>query len=424
MRLVLTTVVGAALSGAAAVLDPHQITLAASPPSPDAGRAADDGPWPGSLPSSVASLLGHAVDRLAGTAEAAQELATALAGGRSSDDDERPRGTIYELIRGCGHTSRFAKLVDHHPDLVELLNSSRAEYTLFVPTNEAFRHIPDHHDGHNDKPSKELVENFLRYHVGLGQYPAGRILHTHTLPTALHERFLGGEPQRLRTSIGFHGVEVNFYSTVVAADIKASNGIIHAVDHILVPPFMAGQILTLFPGHFSTLLLAYEKTDFIKYIHGVKMVGSTVLAPSNYAFKRLGVRANAFLFNTETGRKYLRALLKYHITPNATFYTDSYYDKTDSGRQQPGAEGLERRHYELPTLLGDARVAVDVVSLGGLSAIRINGFAHISIRDGVAKNGVIQVLDQVLIPPCSKGGSEHAGDIDVEDLKTRLEPYL
>lgn len=187
---------------------------------------------------------------------------------------------------------------------------------------------------------------------------------------------------------------------------------------------MAGRTLTLFPGQFSTLLLAYDKTDFVDYIHGINLVGSTVLAPSNYAFKRLGVRANAFLFNTDTGKKYLRALLKYHITPNATFYTDAYYDKTDSSRQQPGAEGLERRHYELPTLLGDSHVAVDVVSLGGLSAIRINGFAHISIRDALAKNGVIQVLDQVLIPPCKKGGSEHTGDVDVEDLKTRLQPYL
>ncbi|EQL03723.1 fasciclin domain family protein [Ophiocordyceps sinensis CO18] len=349
---------------------------------------------------------------------AALVLASALGGG---DHDDR-RGTIYELVRGCGHTSRFADLVDGYPDLVKLLNSTRADHTLFVPTNEAFRHLPGH--GHGDKPSKEFVESLLRYHVGLGRYPAVRILHTHTLPTALHEEHLGGEPQRLRTSIGFHGVEVNFYSTVVAADIKASNGIIHAVNHILVPPLRAGRTLALFPAQFSTLLLAYEKTDFVKYIRGVNLVGSTILAPSNYAFKRLGVRANAFLFNTETGHRYLRALLKYHIVPNATLYTDSYYDKTHSDRQQPGAEGLKRRHYELPTLLGDAHVAVDVVSFGSLAAIRINGFAHISIRDGVAKDGVIQVLDQVLMPPCKRGGPEHGGNVDVEDLKTRLEPYL
>lgn len=218
MRLVLTTAVGAALSGAAAAAVPNQqqIPLASAPASSDGGRSADDGPWS----SGVASLLGNAVDRLAGTVEAAHELAAALAGGHGADHgDDGPRRTIYELVRGCGHTSRFADLVDDHSDLVKLLNSSHADHTLFVPTNEAFRHIPDHHDGDHDKPSKEFVENLLRYHVGLGQYPAGRILHTHTLPTALHEKFLGGEPQRLRTGLGFHGVEVNFYSTVVAADI-------------------------------------------------------------------------------------------------------------------------------------------------------------------------------------------------------------
>lgn len=184
---------------------------------------------------------------------------------------------------------------------------------------------------------------------------------------------------------------------------------------------MVGRTLSLFPAQFSTLLLAYDRTGFVDYIHGVDLVGSTVLAPSNAAFARLGARANAFLFNTDTGRRYLRALLRYHVVPNATLYSDAFYHATGA---TPAARRLERRHYDLRTLLGDAHVAVDVLSLGDFSIVRVNGFAHVTVRDGVAKNGVIQVLDQVLLPPCKEGASDHAGDVPVARLKARLEPYL
>ncbi|KYK54367.1 fasciclin domain family protein [Drechmeria coniospora] len=376
----------------------------------------DDAFWGSNAPSEKSFVSG--LDEATGreTLKAAfDKLASTLA---LDGKDDHPRLTIYELIHRSEHTTKFAKLVDDHPSIVELLKSTKANHTLFVPTNEAFDHVPAH-----DKPSKEFVESILKYHVGIGIYPARRILSTHTLPTALDEKLLGGEPQRLRTSIGFRGVTINFYSKVVVANIEATNGIIHAVDHILVPPPYAGRIITLLPGQFSTLLLAYEKTEFVKYIHGVTLVGSTVFAPSNDAFKRLGIRANAFLFNTEKGVRYLKALLKYHISPNATLYSDAYYDKT--GGKDVGAS--EREHYDLPTLLSRARVSVDISRWAGFSAMVVNGFVGVSVRDGLAKNGVIQMLDKVLIPAHKHrhdGKSADVDEIDVEELMERLDPYL
>jgi hypothetical protein len=55
---------------------------------------------------------------------------------------------------------------------------------------------------------------------------------------------------------------------------------------------MIGRVISLFPAQFSTLLLAYDKTDFVKFVHNVKMNGSTVFAPSNSAWERLGPKAN------------------------------------------------------------------------------------------------------------------------------------
>ncbi|KJZ75306.1 hypothetical protein HIM_05232 [Hirsutella minnesotensis 3608] len=429
MRAALTIVVGAAAATAFVVPDVSQwqVPLAASSPA-TSSLDAEDASWLSSLPSDLSSMLSSASEDLLDAVDSgvgavqgtysklSSELARALSG-----DDDHPRGTIYQLIRACGHTSKFADAVDKYPHIVDILNATDADRTLFVPTNEAFKHIHDlHHDGHEHEPSKDFIEAALRYHIADGNFPAGRILHRSTLPTTLHEKWLGEEPQRLRTSIGLHGVEVNFYSKVVAANLKATNGVIHAVSHILVPPPTVGRVLTLFPQYFSTLLLAYEKTDFVNYIHHVQMTGSTVWAPSNYAWKRLGVRTNAFLFNTEKGRKYLRALLKYQISPNATFYSDAFYDKTGEEKKK----GVERHHWDLPTLLGKARVSVDSVEFAGFSAIRVNGFAHITVRDGISKNGVIQVLDSVLIPPCKKSHAAKGGEIEVDDLKARLEPYL
>jgi uncharacterized surface protein with fasciclin (FAS1) repeats len=165
-------------------------------------------------------------------------------------------------------------------------------------------------------------------------------------------------------------------------------------------------------------------------------VGSTTFAPTNTAFAWLGPRANAFLFNTDKGTKYLRALLKYHVSPNATLYTDAYYDKTGGGDQSDGeadaeadAEAAGREHYELPTLLGDRRIGVDIARFGGFANVRINGFAGVAVRDAVAKNGVVQVVNRVLIPAHKGGhhdeGAEQSEDgISVEDLMERLADYV
>lgn len=187
----------------------------------------DNGLWDSVLPSKdiISSILEDSVDYLTSTfdnvkhaVEDLQEefhasISEIAKGGPGGHD--YPDHTIYQLISKCNYTTKFAKLVDEHPSVIKLLNSTKANYTLFVPIDEAFDDIPDDHK----KPSKEFIEEVLLYHVGLGKYPARRILYTHTLPSALDEKMLGGESQRLRTSVGLTGVRVNFYSRVVAADI-------------------------------------------------------------------------------------------------------------------------------------------------------------------------------------------------------------
>lgn len=143
------------------------------------------------------------------------------------DDDDEDAGadgprhrlgnlTIYQAISRSKYTTKFAKLVDGHEDVVALLNSTEANSTVFVPTDAAFARMPHHGD---EPPPRDLVEKLLRYHVVPGLYPAGRVLAQYTLPTALEEEGLGSRAQRLRVGLGLGGVRVNFYSKVTMIDL-------------------------------------------------------------------------------------------------------------------------------------------------------------------------------------------------------------
>lgn len=130
----------------------------------------------------------------------------------------KPNLTVYQLIASSKYTTKLAELINEYPDLVEALNGTTANYTVFAPTDKAFEKIP----GHHHKPSKELIKKILSYHVSADFYPAGRVLITHTIPTIVGEEALGGEPQRLRVGLGLKGLAVNFYSRIIAINIVSS----------------------------------------------------------------------------------------------------------------------------------------------------------------------------------------------------------
>lgn len=128
---------------------------------------------------------------------------------------QKPNLTVYELIAKSEYTTKLAKLINEYDDLVELLNGTAANYTVFAPIDKAFEHIPED----APKPSKETIKNILLYHVSSEFYPAGRVLVSHTIPSSYVEESLGGQLQRLSTNIGIKGLTVNFYSRIIAIDI-------------------------------------------------------------------------------------------------------------------------------------------------------------------------------------------------------------
>lgn len=167
--------------------------------------------------SKAGDELNHKFDDTAANTKSWVESASTSLGGHHDHHGhhDKPNMTVYQLIAESKYTTKLAKLINDYPDLVEALNGTAANYTVFAPTDHAFEKIPEH----APKPSKEELKKVLEYHVSSDFYPAGRVLVTHTIPTLLEGEDIGFEPQRLSTNIGLKGLTVNFYSRIVAINI-------------------------------------------------------------------------------------------------------------------------------------------------------------------------------------------------------------
>jgi uncharacterized surface protein with fasciclin (FAS1) repeats len=172
----------------------------------------------------------------------------------------------------------------------------------------------------------------------------------------------------------------------------------------------------------------------LETLNSTAHAGGTFFAPSNFAFKKLGPKINGFLFS-KFGEKYLKALLEYHVVANQTLYSNTFYGPTDSKH----VETLDKQknmmrppyvHLDLPTLLEGKDLAIDLTRYGPFISFKINGFVRVVVQDGLAKDGVIQVVSDVLIPPKSPGGPPAAADywngeeMSVEEFIERLSPLV
>jgi len=95
--------------------------------------------------------------------------------------------------------------------------------------------------------------------------------------------------------------------------------------------------------------------------------------------------------------------LKYHIVVNETLYSDAYYHPTpetvDATSFPKHRIPRGKYHVDLPTLLEGKHLSIDIARFGGLIHFVINAASAVHLQDVVAKDGVIQVVSNVLIPP-------------------------
>ncbi|KAF5386705.1 hypothetical protein D9615_001731 [Tricholomella constricta] len=183
---------------------------------------------------------------------------------------------------------------------------------------------------------KKLVRAILSYHILPSKFDAIGLADNNTFATNLVlPDALGSRSLRIRVahSLISPTPTINFYSRVVRPDGPASNGIIHGVNHPLLPPPPVFQELFMAPSIFSTFTSAIQRTGLtdsldMRYVRGKNnekgslegATAVTVFAPSNHAFQSLPKKLGLFLFSP-FGTRVLRKLLQYHIVPDLVFHT-------------------------------------------------------------------------------------------------------
>jgi len=173
-------------------------------------------------------------------------------------------------------------------------------------------------------------------------------------------------------------IKLNGYIKVINADIQASNGIIHAIDNVLLPP---SDIVTAVSGveKFSTLVSLLVQADLVATLSNDGPF--TVFAPTNEAFAKL---ENLEDLTTND----LKNILLYHVVSDNLPYA---------------ALASEDDTQELETLLGAQTINVIVSrwvwwKIKGIKGDDNKSKSKILKKNIVAANGFIHAIDRVLLP--------------------------
>ena len=288
--------------------------------------------------------------------------------------------SIYDIADNAPDFSTLVQAVNA-ADLDDTL-SSPGTYTIFAPTNEAFEKLPSSTLKKLLNPMyKPQLTDLLLYHA-LGD-------------EVLSSDLSDGEATTLNgdeITITLNPPRINQKSKIILEDglydIEASNGVIHAIDTLLTPTSYSQNIVDIADSdtdNFSTLLLAAKKAGLVDELTGDGPF--TLFAPTNDAFDKLppGTLDDLLL---PANKKTLQDILLYHVVPGNIVSSE-----------------LSTKSASLPTLLNGQSITVEKVG----KSIYANGHkrkgAKVIDVDIIASNGVIHVIDKVLLPGTSTSKS-------------------
>ena len=237
-------------------------------------------------------------------------------------------------------------------------------FTVFAPSDEAFAKLPKGTVETLLKPeNKDKLKAILTYHVVPGKVMAKDVL------GVKGAKSLNG--QRIDVKVDGGKVMVDG-AQVVATDIACTNGVIHVIDSVILPSEDNIPTVATKAGKFNTLLAAAKAAGLVEALSGDKAL--TVFAPTDDAFAKLPKDTVATLLKPENKDK-LKAILLFHVVEGRVYSEDALAAKSAA------------------TLQG-SKVEITVKD----GAAYVNG-AKIWATDVDASNGVIHIIDSVILPP-------------------------
>jgi len=272
------------------------------------------------------------------------------------DPTEPQDDTIVDVAEAAGDFETLLTALDA-ADLTETLRSE-GPFTVFAPTDAAFAALPA---GTLDALLADVpaLTDVLLYHVVGGEFDAAAVTSESLLTT------LQGADVKVVVD---GGVVTVGGALVTMTDVQASNGVIHVIDAVLIPPDPIGTFVSNAPD-FTTLAAALEAADLAVTLDGDGPF--TVFAPTDAAFAALPAGTlDALLLDIPA----LTDVLLYHVV---------------AGRL-PAEDVVSAS--AVTTLQGtDAAIVV----AGGV--VTVDG-ATVTATDIPAGNGLVHVVDAVLLP--------------------------
>jgi transforming growth factor-beta-induced protein len=256
--------------------------------------------------------------------------------------------------------------------LVETLQGE-GPFTVFAPTDDAFAKLPKGTVESLLKPeNKSKLVSILTYHVVPGKVTAKKVVGLNGALTV--------NGQRIAINAGKKGVSID-NAKVVKTDVEASNGIIHVIDSVILPESKNVVEIASGAGSFGTLVAAVKAAGLAEALMGKGPF--TVFAPTDDAFAKLPAGTVESLLKPENREK-LQTILKLHVVPGRV-----YSEKVLSSSSLDTLASMELK----PALNN--------------GAAEINGSGIVK-TDINASNGVIHVIDSVILPKTEVSSIEKA----------------
>lgn len=295
-------------------------------------------------------------------------------------------GSVVDIVAADPNYSTLVAAVQA-AGLVDALADAEAKYTVFAPTNAAFERALQELGISAEEllsaDKREVLTDILLYHVAEGAAQRADVLGLD-----------GGSVTSLQGDdidiniVRRRYVQLNGDGYVVDADNVGTNGVVHGVNRVLLPPSAFGSKASLLAkleqnADYSTLVAAVKFAELEGALSDPK-AELTVLAPTNGAFERalsqLGLTAEQLL--SEENKDLVKQILLYHVIQGEV-RSGAVRDAAGSG---------------VPTLQGEG-IAIDV---GAWGLIRLNESTYVRRTNIDTTNGVIHSISGVLLPPSVK----------------------
>ena len=263
-------------------------------------------------------------------------------------------------------------------DLLETLQGE-GPFTVFAPTDQAFIDANIDLADLDTPEGKETLSNILQYHVVSGSVASSTIENCATAQAV--------NDQSLAFTVG-NTVMVND-ANVISADVATSNGVIHVIDKVLTPTPTPNNIPTTAgcTGVHNSFVAAVIQAELLSTLEGEGPF--TVFAPTDQAFTDAGIDLTAL--NTPEGKEILTNILLHHVYQGSVASTDI-------------TDGLTRSMVNgdnITFTLVDGKVMI--------------GESMVQTADVATSNGVIHVVDKVIMPPEETTGATDETESSSDD---------